>query len=405
MLAAALLLGAVSSVLAPMQRWAYVEWSLMTLLIALGFFVADLRRRCGERFDRILICALLFTATAFVLKVLAAYAAALVERLPLHIWWLLDGFSNPRFFGQFQSMTLPLLVLPAMLWARSPWLRAVLMMIPIFWWMLSFASGTRGTWLAMICSCAIVFMCARSGGFRWLKWQVGAILGGLVAYGLLFFVVPGLISVPVDTVNRLPDIANLSLRDVLWKSALGFVVSHPILGIGPMHFAYYPNPVAAHPHMSLLQWAAEWGLPSALLVLGLVLYAGTSYAHRMRATVAASDETNTLRLALLASLSAAAAHSLVDGVIVMPYSQTLLAILCGWALAIYRSQSPLPPRMDRTAEQISRAAVLLSALLILWGIYPQMPDVFNRAGIFDTNVVREGVLFFPRFWSSGWIHG
>ena len=403
-LSAALLLGAVSSVLAPMQRWAYVEWSLMTLLIALGFFVADLRRRMGDRLDRLLMGVLLFTATAYMVKFFSAYAAVLVEQLPMHMRWLFDGFSNPRFFGQFQSMTLPLLVLPAMWWAKTPLLRVTLTMIPIFWWMLAFASGTRGTWLAMMCACAMVFLCVRNESYRWLKWQLGTILGGLAAYGLFFFVVPGLFAVHTDMVGRLSDIANLSFRDVLWKSAIEFVASHPILGIGPMHFSYYPNPIAAHPHMSFLQWAAEWGLPSALLMLGLALYAGASYARQLRATTTAGDEAYTLRLALLASLCAAATHSLVDGVIVMPYSQTLLAILCGWALAIYQSQSPSPPRIDRTAEQVSRATIVLSALLLLWGIYPQIPDVVNRAGMFDTTVVVEGVAFFPRFWSSGWIY-
>ncbi len=404
-LLAAFVLGAVSSALAPVPRWAAIEWSMMVLLMALGVSVAALRRKLGDKFDRLLLGVLLFTATAFVLKVFAAYTAAIVERLPIHIWWLLDGFSNPRFFGHFQTMTLPLLVLPAMFWAKTPLSRISLALLPALWWMLSIASGTRGTWLAMMAACAVVLVCVRHKGYHWLKWQLGTFLAGLAAYGLFFFVVPGLFSVQTDTVNRLPDIANLAFRDVLWKSAFEHVVAHPILGIGPMHFAYYPNAVAAHPHMSLLQWAAEWGLPSALLVLGVVLHAGMSYVRQLRAT-APEDGTGayTLRLGLLASLCAAAAQSLVDGVIVMPYSQTLLAVICGWALAIHQCSSPSPNRIDWAAERIGMAIILLSIALLLGGVFPEIRAIASKEGAFNASVIQEQVLLRPRFWSQGWIY-
>ncbi len=403
-LAAALMFGAVSSALAPIPRWAYVEWSMMVLLIALGVCVASMRRQLGDRFDRLLIGVLFFTATAYLLKVFAGYAGALVERLPVHIWWLLDGFSNPRFFGHFQAMTLPLLVLPAMYWAKTPLSRISLAALPALWWMLAIASGTRGTWLAMIAACVVVFACVRHKGYRWLKWQLGTFLAGFAAYGLFFFVLPGLLSVQADTVNRLPDIMNLSFRDVLWKRAIEYTLAHPLLGIGPMHFAYYPNPLAAHPHMSLLQWAAEWGLPSALLVLAVVLHAGMAYMRQLRATAGEGDSGQfALRLALLASLSAAAAQSLVDGVIVMPYSQTLLAVLCGWALAVHQSGASLQ-HADRTTASAGMVVVLVSALLLLWGVFPEILDVAGRAGAFDTHRVQEGLLLLPRFWSRGWIY-
>ena len=402
---AAFLFGAVSAAAAPLPRWAFVEWCLMVLLITLGVTVAAIRQPLGVKFDRLLIGVLLFTATAYLLKVCAGYTAALVERLPIHIWWLLDGFSNPRFFGQFQTLTLPLLVLPAMFWAKSPLSRVSLTLIPILWWTLSIASGTRGTWLAMIVACAVIFLSARSNSYRWLKWQLGTLLAGLVAYGLFFFVLPSLMSAPVDTVNRLADITNLSFRDVLWARALDYIVAHPVLGIGPMHFAYYPNPVSAHPHMSLLQWAAEWGLPSALLVLSVVLHAGLSSARQLRAIPSEGGaEAYTLQLALFASLCAAAAQSLVDGVIVMPYSQTLLVVLGGWALSIHQCDSPSKTVIVPVAQRIGTLVVALSAALLLWGVFPGIIEIVSGAEAFSANVIREGATLKPRVWSNGWIH-
>ena len=378
----------------------------MVLLVAMGMLVAAARRPLSGKFDRLLMAVLFFTATAYVLKVSVAYTAAVVERLPFHIWWLLDGFSNPRFFGQFQTMTLSLLVLPAMFWAKTPWSRFSLALLPAMWWMLSIASGTRGTWLAMMVACAVLLACLGKRGYCWLKWQVGTFLAGLAAYWLFFFAIPGLISVRADTVNRLADIANLSFRDVLWKSALEHIAAHPIFGIGPMHFAYYSDRLGAHPHMSLLQWAAEWGVPSALLVLGVVLHAGMSYAGQLRATsvVDGDGETYTLRMALLASLCAAATQSLMDGVIVMPYSQTLLAVLCGWALALHHSHAHLCHGADRRGLRLGATLLGASAAMFLWGATPGVLRIVNKDAAFNAHVIREGVLLMPRFWSDGRIY-
>lgn len=146
-------------------------------------------------------------------------------------------------------------------------------------------------------------------------------------------------------------------------------------------------------------------LPSALLVLGVVLHAGMSYMRQLRAMASEGGaEAYTLRLALLASLSAAAAQSLVDGVIVMPYSQTLLAVLCGWALAIHHSSASLIHPNDLRAERMGVAIVLLSAALLVWGIFPEIRDIVSSAGAFNTHVIQEGLILKPRFWSRGWIY-
>lgn len=401
-LVVAFLLGMVSAAVAPSPRWAFLEWAVMVLLVLLALSVARVRVDSPVQGDRVLVGILIFAVTAYILKVCAAYTAAMVERLPLNIWWLLDGFSNPRFFGHFQAMTLPLLVLPAMIWAKTLWSRAGWALLPIFWWMLAIASGTRGTWLAMIIACAVVFACMRHSSCRWLKWQWGTFLAGLAAYGLFFFLVPALLSVEADTVNRLPDIASLSFRDVIWAIAVEQIATHPVLGIGPMHFAYYPNPVAAHPHMSLLQWAAEWGLPSAMLVLGVVFYAGLSYVNQLRATVGSDVAAYTLRLALFASMTAAAVQSLVDGVIVMPYSQTLLAVICGWSLGSYISYQPVAKSIGRTAQGIGMIAVVLSTGFMLRGVLPEISGIAGSKTFFGAPHQQQKSL--PRFWARGWIY-
>jgi hypothetical protein len=228
------------------------------------------------------------------------------------------------------------------------------------------------------------------------------LIGGLTAYAIFFLWVPGLFAVQANTVNRLPEIASLSMRDVIWRLALDYIVAHPFLGIGPMHYAYDANPVAAHPHMSVLQWAAEWGVPSMLLVVSVVLYAGISYLRQLRAALPVADtQAYTLRLALFAALVAAGTQSLVDGVIVMPYSQTLLAVVCGWALGIYQECRKTPSPANVGARWPGVAATAVAVALLVWSAYPEVLDVAERQKQFVKD--HPGQLLLPRFWAQGWI--
>lgn len=401
-LALAFALGLVSSSAAPLPRWALLEWSLLLLLVLLALAVGGIRREWGPRFDRGMLWVLVLTATAYLLNVCVAYSAALIEHLDLEVSFLFSGFSNPRFFGHFQSMTLPLLVLPAMVWARTPITRAGFALLPMLWWMLAIAAGTRGTWLGMMVAGAVIVACCRHQGATWLKWQLLSFLGGLAAYGLFFFLLPWLVKLPTQLINRLPEIGSYLTREILWSQSLAFIAAHPWLGIGPMHFAYYPNDIAAHPHNSLLQWAAEWGAPSALLVLGLMAYGGVVYVRGLRAMNANDDrESCALRVALLGSMTAAAAQSLVDGVIVMPFSQTLLAVICGWALGLHATGTPVSAKVGRGGRWAMAAVVLFAVGALAHGVYPEIRDIPGRERAFQDK--HPGRLL-PRFWQQGWIY-
>lgn len=98
-----------------------------------------------------------------------------------------------------------------------------------------------------------------------------------------------------------------------------------------------------------------------------------------------------LRWALLFAIFSACIQAMVDGVLVMPYPQTWLAILVGWASAKY-----LATQNIRTI-QIPRPALIfclflagawLSALALR-----DYPDLVIHAHLNDA--------FYPRFWCSG----
>jgi O-antigen ligase len=59
--------------------------------------------------------------------------------------------------------------------------------------------------------------------------------------------------------GRFSNFASVGSRWTLWRISMEAALAHPLLGIGPMHFAYVDNGEGAHPHNFWLQLAAEWG--------------------------------------------------------------------------------------------------------------------------------------------------
>jgi len=195
-------------------------------------------------------------------------------------------------------MTLPLLVLPALIWPVKPYQRLALAVLCSGWWMLAIASGTRGTWLGMGVALFVSILCELPGR-RWLRAQTSFLIIGTFGYILFFEALPALLGIERVTIasSRFADITSLSGREVLWWQALHMILANPFLGIGPMHLAYHPNGVAAHPHNSVLQWAAEWGLPSAaLLISGVSL--GLKSLFRRNLSKSGDNQSHLLKIHL-----------------------------------------------------------------------------------------------------------
>jgi putative inorganic carbon (hco3(-)) transporter len=402
---AALALGLLSAVLAAAPRWALLEWGLLVLLILTAFGVAAQRRQLGSLLDQPLVLLIFATATAYATSSCVVYVTMLLigpdYQQIFNIRELYVNFSNLRFFGHLQTLMLPFLLLPAMWWGRTPARRFWLWVVPAVWWVLAVGSGTRGTWVALLVGVVAAGIYGRSAGRRWIQWQMAGLLAGLVGYFLFVILVPQWLEQPASLLHRAGEIMSLSLRDVLWRDAVNLAVQHPLLGTGPMHFAYYAAEVGAHPHNAVLQWLAEWGIPATLLFVGIFAAAGLSYAAFVGRGVEVVDSRSAqFQVALLAALSGAAAQAMVDGVLVMPVSQTLLALLCGWAMGIYLPQSP------GTAGIRSRAAIMTVALfaagMVAFGIRPEIGRLAERERAFLANNP-PGTVLLPRFWTQGLI--
>ena len=399
-------LGFTSAMYAHLWRWAMLEWAMLLLLLVVAMGVAAGRRAGGAHLDRLLVMVLFATATAYVTKSVVVYFAMLTVGaeygMGFNVRELYTGFSNIRFFGHVQTMLLPFLLLPAMWWGTTRARRVMLWSVPAVWWVLAVGSGTRGTWVALLVGIVAVAIYGGRDGRQWIKWQCGGLLCGLLCYAVFILAIPWLLEQPVSFLHRAEDIMSLSRREILWATSIAFATQYPLFGIGPMHYAYFATEVAAHPHNAVLQWLAEWGIPATLLLTSVCVAAGLSFAAQVRRTAdQGTERVRLIRVALLAALAGAAAQAMVDGVLVMPVSQTLLTLLCGWAIGIHFTGRPA--RAGVAQNTILIAFTVVAAGAVVYGVAPEIGRIAEREQAYLANHPPNTPLL-PRFWAQGWIN-
>ncbi|MGY4636946.1 O-antigen ligase family protein [Pseudomonas sp. TE24901] len=390
-------LGLVSSALAHQPLWAFTEVALFIGGGAIAVAFALLRRHGGERMDRalVLIAMLLCLVKSFQYLYAAALAFTSGNDV-LNLDHLLSGFSNKRFYGQFQTFTLPLLALPLLLPGVARALRAGVFALLCIWWLIAISGGTRGTWLGLAVA-AVVLTVLGAWGRRWVAWQLAALCGGLALYWLLFVCLAGYLGIEVGSGAGDRLTTTLSGRGPIWSQAWQMIVERPWLGFGPMHFADIANETAAHPHQAVLQWASEWGVPSALCVAALAWRAGWATCRVMRLRASSSAPGDLLRLCLFAALVGALVQSMVDGVIVMPNSQVWLALVVGWLMALHAWRTPLGTALPWVGDAW-KMATLLAVGLLLFIAARDLPHTIED----QADYLRAGHDHLqPRFWAQG----
>jgi hypothetical protein len=236
-------------------------------------------------------------------------------------------------------------------------------------------------------------------GRTWAKLQfVGALLGLMVSFIWLYWL-PGQIGLSVANGPSERMTTSLSLREVLWQQSIEMIISRPLLGFGPMHFADVPNSIAAHPHQAFLQLACEWGLPLALLIVWMVWRAICSVFHMALERCHSRDEVDVLRVCLLGAVLASLMQAMFDGVLVMPYTEIWLALLGGWLFSLH-------PHMVRIngAEifwtNAWRISLSVSVVLLLFVAVRDFSSLQIRERLYAESF---GGHLKPRFWTQGMI--
>ena len=385
--------GLLSTFFAEFPVWAFKEWARYAGLFILAMVIAYSARQVW--FLKALLYLLAATAFLNAFQFLTYYLMAFATGILMFDADLLfNGFSNPRFLNQFQILFMPILAYLAFHhWQAahrySKLLASIIFITLLVQWCIAFSLGGRGLWLGLaVGHAALIVFFPRF--WRLLAVQAAAGLLGFIVFYLMFTVVPewlGQTSLVRDSMRF-----GLSKREVIWQLAWDMFIANPWLGVGPMHFSAEVNSVAAHPHQVVLQWLAEWGI---FATFAAIFIAVQGMFHGLR--FVRSEKGQPLDAALWMSILGALALAQVDGVFVMPYTETWLAILIGLAMARWSRPSSAKSRWQTYSLRILAIAVIL----ILGNVL--INEVPTLAQDSEAHMEKHGTGYTPRFWMQGWI--
>lgn len=373
-------------------RWALIECiHLASLYMLAVLWSARLRVRPEPHL--LMLCTAL--VGVYIALLLPRWAALVFENLNFHPHEFFTGFSNQRFFGHWVTLTLPLLVVARERAETRSFHALLLDLIAGLWICFVFASGTRGSWVALLVV-ALASTLAGTSGRAMASGMVRSAVLGTILYGLMFWLVPRLVSGEADLggLSRIAEGAKLSGREVLWSLAIDGIMVRPLLGAGPMMFSALPNDFAAHPHNLVLQLAYEWGVP-------LTLLAG-AFASRLlfRQFQKCREDKEPLRVALLMCILGGLIQAQVDGLLAMPFGQVLFVLLCAWLASLDGRKAEQPEAMDTNDRSLGfRLVLLLQVSALFWLVSPELTRL--EAWEEETLDAAGTGLYFPRFWAQG----
>lgn len=384
--------GFIASLMAEYPIWALREWGRYLGLLLLTITVAHLCRSKAYWYWGILALltfALFFNGYQFLVYYLMAFLTNIKQ---LEIDLLFNGFSNPRFLNQFQQIAFPLVaaLFLQLLRVKFRYRNLLLLLIGltlITQWALAYGLGGRGLWAGLLFSHLITLIILPRYWPLLIVQAAAAGIGSLL-FLLLFDWIPAWAGIEPTIRSSLRF--GLSMREVLWRDAWELFLANPLFGAGPMHFSAIGSS-SAHPHQVLLQWLSEWG-GIATIAGSLIVFIGGGYLYRLLKTV---PEDNPLLgggwLAILGALLLAQ----VDGVFVMPYTETWLALLIGLMLGRWGKSYPALFKSQRVVRSL-RLGLLLPPLLIFTPLLiyeaPTLPQELEAHWWADHA---------PRFWIEG----
>jgi O-antigen ligase len=412
LLAAFFLLGVCGSATAYAPRMAIFEVAVFFMLYAVAVAVAREIARHGVRALRLIAQVIAGAGALYTVKFFVAYCAAYSLDIPLAVDDFTPGFSNIRHFNHAQTSTLPLLVLLCCLTPRTSRLRWLWLGVTAYWWLALYATSARGSLLGLGVACMAVALVAKRAAWPYLKTLAFTAVLGVLAYVVLLDLVPILSG--KHAMNALAYSIERTAADPasgrmqLWRRAVELIMQHPLLGVGPMHFAHNSHDlhIGAHPHDWVMQIASEWGLPALACLLAAVGLGLRALARAGR-RVDTKDATGQAVFAALAlAVGAILVDGLVSGLFVMPQSQLAIALVLGCAMGWCRSATRTAPQGTASAMGVDRrlagAVVVLAALA---GLATAIPDVRSRLNGEPLSAAQLAVNTgwgWPRMWKEGY---
>lgn len=318
----------------------------------------------------------------------------------------IPGYSNIRHWNHVQVAAIPLMMGAIWHWRALRVVRwlgwvGVVSCVALVW-----TTGGRAASIALLGGALLLGLLLGCKAWPvWWRWSL-CVLGGVALGMALLQWLPQLLGVSAERLLLARPItpSTESARLDLWSRALDMAMEHPLWGVGPMHFANHPNPIATHPHNVYVQWAAEWGVPLALVAICGVVYALWRMAQRLR-QLPPDHQALYPGMVLWWGCTAVMIDGLFSGNFVMPMSQVWIATLAGLAWGWWRvTSAPVSVVHPVSSRAVAMALLLwcvLCAAALVWtaAMFMERTHTFHSAPDAWQGQVLE---LAPRFWTMGW---
>lgn len=393
--------GTLSALNSGSVRFGALEMALTAQLVALFLVLSTTVRIETHKTEIALAIALSTGATLLILKFWTTYVLYALESKDFP--WLspfLD-FANVRFFSQYQAYSLPLILLPTFLLNLKKCWRVLLYIVAINSWALQWIVSTRAVWTGFALAVLSVLFFAREGRMTWLRAQLISVLAGGVVFLIFSGVIASLPSATLvpDNVGALIERGSESIwvRIALWRSALDFILAHPLLGVGPGQFGLQHYPMyAAHPHNFPLQMLSEYGLIAGLAGIALMALLVILAVKVLR--VGSSSAPDMAGKSVAAAVIMGLTDSLFSGNQIMPHSQILLCVLAGLLVGRNATHSPdVSLKRQNGSYPMLKLTFVVIALLALVTTTILGTAYLRTVKDVGPNVLRGN----PHFWNYG----
>ena len=385
-----------------------VGWYFLLFTSAITW--STLRQELGHKFDLMMLITLCVSVGCYCIFALYTYVFAVTGFYLYHQAIYLQflaapSFVNPRFLMQFIGLSLPFTVLPLLLYRKQlsywayPWA-----LLCAYFWCLGFANQSRTIYFEVIVIPLILLALFGKKALPWLKIQGLLAIFGFILYLLLFKAIIYFAG-RFDSAHFFAQFSSNNGRFLLWGTAFLLWKSHPLLGVGPLHYSYYAfnyEHIAAHPHNNFILIACEWGSIAVLALLSLSLWGVWRWCQKAR--LWQEEKTQLFVVALTASLFIGMLDGLFSGNIVMPLSQITLVLILAWLFGVYCATNiPTTIAPTRFKHWILLAALLIAGIWVVRGMAPILPLLTKEYLVALGNCQGGVCLLNPSFWTQGWI--
>jgi len=399
-----LFLGLLSSLISSSPKHALIEVLTYLGLSIIAFNIAPAWEKkifCTFSILSLILCLVIIEAIF-----LSNYLAYITLGNNFSIHEFFPTFANVRFFNQHQIWTMPfisfILIQKHTLLKRY---NTGLWIMSGIWWLMFFSTGSRGVIVSELITIMIIAYLFKSQIKELAIVTMKLVVFGLISYQLLFYLLPDIINYNSALLTSPLEIrTNTDNRMYLWNKAFQFIIKNPLLGIGPMHYAWSEiqntgilNNIS-HPHNSLLQWGAEWGLFSLSLIFMLYIRVLIKWFNKFNIKTLPHLDKNHSNLVITVTISiiSASVYSLFSGVIVMPSSQLTALLPISLMISLYQekpeNQGSINKNLLNNPYFIASITLLYLALLI--------PDIITIISKGSSNLI-DIHQHYPRFWLNG----